>query len=106
MDRDRYERDGSIFLVLRDQGGAVTMEAWRDGDGNPHGILGIHQAVQPGGERRPCPCEFLPGGQCHPDQGFILGHELAPDILAGYDTRAWVEMQQFFTARIESREGR
>jgi hypothetical protein len=100
MDRQRHESKGHVTLVLLGEGGAVTLEAWRDPEGNPIGILGIHE--KPGSEEtRPGrECEYVPGGRCLPDQSFIAGQELAPDVLAGYESRAWTELHQWFTSRL------
>jgi hypothetical protein len=100
MEREKIERDDSVLLVLRDEEhGAVTLEAWADSDDKPHGVLVLHYP-RPLAGSSPGPCEFLAGGQCHSDQSFTVGHELAPDVLAGYDARALTELYQWFTERV------
>jgi len=100
LERQRYERRGSVILVLLGEGGAVTLEAWRDPHGNPVGILGIHEKPGPEDTRPGHECEYVPGGRCLPDQSFTAGQELAPDVITGYESRAWVEMHQWLASRL------
>jgi len=100
LERQRYKRDSGISLVLLGEGGAVALESWTDPDGDPHGVIVLHQKAEAGDSRPAGACEYIPGGRCLPDESYIAGHELAPDVLAGYEERAWVELYQWFTSRL------
>lgn len=97
-DHRKIRRDGSVFLVVSDGGhGAVTLEAWTDPDGAPHGVLVLHYPGALTSRQESGPCEFVPGGRCYPDPSYTAGHELAADVLAGYDGRAWTELYQYLS---------
>jgi hypothetical protein len=100
MERQRHERDSGVSLVLLGEGGAVALEAWTDPDGDPHGVLVLHQKAEAGDSRPSGACDYIPGSRCLSSQPFISGHELAPAVLAGYDDRAWAELYQWFTSRL------
>jgi len=104
MDRQRYESKGRVTLVLLGEGGAVTLESWQDPEGDPHGVLGIHVRPDPEAKRPGDECEYVPGGLCYLGVSYTAGLELAPGVLAGYENRAWAEMHQWFTSRLNGGE--
>lgn len=102
MDRDSSRTpDGRVTLVLSGDGGTVIVEAWTDEDGTSRGVLGIHRAPVTLDEEDIRGCGVLPGGMCRPDVSYSWGAELAPEILEGYETRAWTEMLQFYRSHVE-----
>jgi hypothetical protein len=107
--RELTSRHGHKVLMLIGDAGAVTLEAWLRpwqvagvAGEQPAGILGIHGTPAESELTSSRQCEFLPGGRCIPDTAWAAGRDLAPDVLAGYDSRAWVEMHAWYISRIDS----
>lgn len=102
--RELTSPHGHKVLMLIGDAGAVTLETWLKDEGaaeQPVGILGIHGTPAESELTSSRQCEFLPGGRCIPDTAWAAGRDLAPDVLAGYDSRAWVEMHAWYVSRID-----
>jgi hypothetical protein len=99
--RELTSPHGHKVLMLADDAGAITLEAWLDDSGQPVGILGIHGTPAESELASSRQCEFLPGGRCIPDTAWAAGRDLAPGLVAGYDSRAWVEMHAWYVSRID-----